>query len=163
MKHALSAMLLLGLLSAGCHQYIVKVRLFDVKGKPVMDAAIAVEGEYITGYKDKARKEPILEKFSAMDEFTDGTFAFGVWGLPDTFRFSADAPGFYKCIISARRYPLPDGGLVYRVTDASPGYSTNSARYNKKGHNIFIDVFLVQSSTRRSGSGGWTPGGQWRP
>ena len=138
------------LLAAGCSQHIVMVRLFDEKGKPVMDAAIAVEGKYICGYSGRGdRKEPVLKDFCALDEFTCGELTFGVWGLPDTLRLSADAPGFYKLISTARCEVQEDSFIEYGVVDANPPYDLASMRVKKKGLKIYVDAFLLQAGRGR--------------
>ncbi len=153
MKHAFVAGLFLSLLAAGCTKYTVWVRLFDKSGRPVMEhVAIAVEGKYIAGYTERGgEKEPLLKPFYAVDEFTTGELIFGVYGLPDTFRVSFSAPGFYKLVGKARRVVHPDGFVSYSVEDASSPYSPSDVRVSKKGKTIYIDGMLEQ--TRRGGYG----------
>lgn len=145
MRYAVLALLACSLLAAGCSQYVVMVRLFDVKGRPVMDASIAAEGKYVAGHQEKdGQKQPILREFFAMDDFTTGEFRFGVRGLPDTLRLSASAPGFYKYVGSVQREELADGSIEYRIMDASPPYDLGDVRVTKKRETIYVDAFLLQ-------------------
>jgi len=131
---------------------MMKVRLFDVNGKPVMDAGIAVKGKYISGYTEKKSvKEPVLKEYYAIDEFTTGDFVFGVWGLPDTITLSATAPGFYKYVGTAERQVGVDGYVSYRVMDANSPYNTSDVRVKKQGDWIYVDAFLLQLPRGRYG------------
>lgn len=154
MKYAVLACLLCLLFGAGCTQYYIGVRTFDVKGKPVMESvSIAVEGKYIAGYKDPGRKEPVLREFFAMREFTYGETAFGVRGLPDTFRVSCGAPGFRKLVAGVRRIEESDGYISYQVVNANSPYSSSDVRVKKKGDLITVDTFLLQMQRKRYGPG----------
>ena len=154
MKRALAVVVLFSVLAAGCSQYVMHVRLFDRKGRPVMESvAIAVEGKYITGFEDAAGKQPVLRDFFAMDEFTLGELVFGVAGMPDSFRLSANAPGFYKMVSSFKREVEPDGYVIYRVVDASSPYSPGDVRIIRQGTTILIDAKLEQFKQRREGGG----------
>jgi hypothetical protein len=154
MRRLAVMLVLCAIFAAGCSQYIMHVQLFDRKGRPVMESvAIAVEGKYISGYKDAARKEPYLKDFFVMDEFTLGELVFGVAGMPETFRLSANAPGFYKMVSSIKREVEPDGYVFYGVVDASSPYSTGDIRIRKEGTTIYIDAKLEQFTQRREGGG----------
>ena len=154
MRYAVLAALLCSLLAAGCSQYAVRVRRYDDRGKPVMDASIAVDGKYIAAYRKKKEKEdPILKEFFIQDEFTTGELDFGVWGLPDSIRLSASAPGFHKYVGTAQRYVHADGVIEYRLVSANPPYSLGDVRVTKKRYNIYIDAFLLQMSRGRLGGG----------
>ena len=150
-------------LCAGCYQHIVNIRLFDRKGKPVMVAAIAVEGKRIKGYEDSAKTRPKLKDFFAMDAFTEGEFTFGVWGEPYLMRVSADAPGFYKCVAGFQLQKRRGGQVKYILREANSPYDTSHFKTSKRGYHIYIDIFLEQSGKRRAGTGGWRPGGTWEP
>ncbi len=151
MKHAVLAAFLCSVLVTGCSQYIVKVRLFDTNRKPVMDAGIAVRGKYISGYSERGgRRQPVLKEFNAMRKYSYGEMGFGVWGMPDSFQVSADAPGFQKIVGSVTR-AMEDGLLEYRVRDVNAPYSFSSVLVTVTGSkNIFIDIFLQAT------------GGRWR-
>jgi hypothetical protein len=151
MRQIALAALICSVFVTGCSQYFMKVRLFDANGKPVMDAGIAVRGKYISGYGERGgRRQPILKEFYAMREYSYGELGFGVWGMPDSFQVSADAPGFRKIIGSVTR-AMEDGLLEYRVRDVNAPYSFSSVLVTVKGSkSIFIDVFLQPT------------GGRWR-
>jgi hypothetical protein len=149
MKRAVLAALFCSLLATGCSQYIVKVRLFDTNGKPVMDAGIAVRGKYVSGYSERGgKRQPVLREYYAMRKYSYGEMVFGVWGMPDSLQVSADAPGFQKLVGYAAR-DMEDGLLEYKVKDINPPYSFSSMLVTVKGaKDIFIDVFLQSSSSR---------------
>jgi hypothetical protein len=155
MRYAVLAGLLCSLLGAGCTQYIIGVRTFDVKGKPVMESvSIAVEGKYIAGYRDaRNKKEPVLREFFVMREFTYGESAFGVRGLPETFKVSCDAPGFRKLVAGVRRVEESDGYISYQVVNANSPYSSSDVRVKKRGDTIYVDAFLLQMQRKRYGPG----------
>jgi hypothetical protein len=154
-RYALLAGLLCSLLAAGCTQYIIAVRTFDVKGKPVMESvSIAVEGKYISGYRDaRSKKEPILRDFFAMREFTYGELTFGVRGLPDSFKVSFNAPGFRKLVSGIMRVEEADGYISYQVVNANAPYSSSDVRVNIRGDTIYVDAFLLQMQRTRYGPG----------
>jgi hypothetical protein len=149
MRRAILAVFLCSVFVTGCSQYIMKVRLFDTNRKPVMDAGIAVRGKYVSGYSERGgRGQPVLKEFHAMRKYSYGEMGFGVWGMPDSFQVSADAPGFEKLVGSVTR-SMEDGLLEYRVKDVNAPYSFSNVLVTVKGSkNIFIDVFLQSSSSR---------------
>ena len=143
MRQAVLAALLCAVLITGCSQYMMKVRLFDTNKKPVMDAGIAVRGKYISGYTERGgKRQPVLKEFYEKRKYSYGELAFGVWGMPDSFQVSADAPGFQKLVGHAAR-AMEDGLLEYRVRDINAPYSFSNMLVTVKGSkSIFVDIFL---------------------
>jgi hypothetical protein len=144
-RYVAAAVLAFALLLSGCTRYYVKVRLYDTRQKPVMDAGIAVEGNYIAGYGMRGGvKQPVLRKFYASRRYSYGELAFGVRNMPHSFRVSADAPGFHKCIARAQIAEQGEGYAQYRVMDVNSPYSPSSIIITLKGNIVFIDAFLMQ-------------------
>lgn len=151
MKPAVLAVSLCVLLAAGCTYYPVTVRLYDERRKPVMEAAIAVKGKYISYYGEHAGiKEPVLKKFSTpVKEHTLGELYFSILGEPDLLRVSADAPGFHKFIGEVKRVVAPDGFAEYHVVETCSPYLSGSVIVTKKGYELFIDIFLKMLERKR--------------